>query len=217
MLKKKVFSIGALLLGAMLVSALIGCGSIKSGVSKGVSDGVSGGVSKGIAGLFPGGGSSGSSSGTSSGSSSSRNSSGSSGGTSSAPERNYSGNSQTVPWPMDLEWRRYGLEGLKQPAGTDVISAHMMSAGSSLFGAALSALGSSEQFVVELINGGRPAFQDLVGQVDKIAGSKMTGSSTTPDEQSMTFEVPGGRIMMTVDLLDGDIGIWASVIAPISD
>ncbi|MDR0301408.1 MAG: hypothetical protein LBI04_03740 [Treponema sp.] len=208
MLKRKVFSIGALLLGAMLVFTLASCSSVESGARRGVSDGVSDGVSKGIAGLFGGGGSSG-------GSSSSGNSR-NSGGSSSAPERNFSGQSQTVPWPMDIEWRRYGLEGLKQPAGTDVISANMMSASSSLFGATLQALGSNESFVVELINGGRPALNDLVNQVDKIKGSKLTGSSSDPDSQSMTFEVPGGRIMIACDLLNGDIAIWASSVAPVN-
>jgi hypothetical protein len=31
----------------------------------------------------------------------------------------------------------------------------------------------------------------------------------------MNFDVPGGRVMITVDLLDGDIDIWASIVAPI--
>jgi hypothetical protein len=199
--------LGIVALVAIIGFAVTGCSSVKRGVNDGVSRGISGAISDSIS-----GGSSGRSSGSSSGG---RSSGGSSGGTSSRPERNYSGSSQTVPWPMDIEWRKYGLEGLKQPAGTNVTSAKMMSAGSSLFGATLSALGTREQFVVELINGGMPAFQDLVGQVDKISGSKMTGSSSESDSRSMTFEVPGGRVMVTVDLLNGDIGIWASSVTPI--
>ncbi|MDR0388720.1 MAG: hypothetical protein LBH73_01460, partial [Spirochaetaceae bacterium] len=90
---KKTAGILAILCGVAVI-VVAGCSSVKSGAREGVRDGVSG--------LFRSG--NGASGGSGSG--------GGGGGTSTAPERNYSGSSQTVPWPSATEWGRYGLSGL---------------------------------------------------------------------------------------------------------
>ena len=139
MFKKIVLSI-AFTVVLITVFSIMGCYSITSGVRSGVRDGVSDGVSSGISGMF--------------GSSSAKSSGGSSGGTSTAPERNYQGSSRTVPWPSDREWARYGLSGLKQPPGTDVVSSGMV--GSLVV----------KYFGVTLINGGQRAFDNLLDQIE---------------------------------------------------
>ncbi|MDR1973023.1 MAG: hypothetical protein LBQ46_14010 [Treponema sp.] len=101
---KKATSVVVLLCAATVIFAA-GCSSVRSGAREGARDG----VSDGISGLFRSGGS------------------GGSGGT--APERNYSGSSQTVPWPSDTEWGRYGLSGLRQPPGTDVTAPALVNEG----------------------------------------------------------------------------------------
>jgi len=158
------------------VIVLAGCYSVARGTERGVRDG----VSAGIAGMFPKGGSS-------------SNSGGSSGGSSTAPERNYQGSSQKVPWPSDTNWKRYGLGGLKQPPGTDVTGAAL------LFGS----------YTVSLINGGRPAFDNLIAQIDSIADSELMTDAIDADTQTIGYTVPGGIVHVSVDLVNGDIIIWA--------
>jgi hypothetical protein len=157
---------------------MTGCSSFQSGVN----DGVRKGVGNRIAGIISGGGSSGSSSSVSSG--------GSSGGTSSAPERNYSGRSQTVPWPSDIEWGRYGLSGLKQPAGTDVTAAALYMG----------------YYVVTLINGGRPAFDSLVAQIEKMPETELVSDVNTSDGKLVGYLTASASVHISVDLLNGDIG-----------
>ena len=196
------------LLSVIIIFALVlvfaGCSSIKSGAQKGVHDGVSTGISGIISKSIIGSSSSGSSS-------SGRNS----GGTSTAPERDYQGNSQTVPWPSDFIWSDYGLAGLKQPAGTSVTSASILSSTSyGGLGAAYSILGggtgTGETFFVSLINGGKPAFDNLVNQIIKIPGAKRSEYTVESNNERIGYTVPGGTVRVNVDLLDGDINIWAT-------
>ena len=191
MLKKIIVSIPFVVV-LIAVFSVMGCYSIRSGVRSGVRDGVRDGVS----GMF--GASSSSKSGGSDSSGGSAASSGSAGGTSTAPERNYQGSSRTVPWPSDREWARYGLSGLKQPPGTDVVSSGMV--GSIVV----------KYFGVTLINGGQRAFENLLDQIEAIPNSELTMSSTTSDEQVMGYSLPNGYAQVKVDFLNGDIYVFAS-------
>jgi len=186
-MKKNFFS-AVFALVVIFAFGLSACSSIQSGARQGARDG----VSQGIAGLFRGGNSGGSSSG-SSGGSSGGSTGGSSGGTSSAPQRDYSGNSQTVPWPSDSTWSRYGLAGLQQPPGTDVTGAMMYQG----------------IYIVSLINGGVSAFNNLVAQIER-TGATLTTELNTSDGKMSGYQTSAGYINVTVDLLNGDIAIQMS-------
>ncbi len=168
-----------------LLCIFLSCGSLGGGVSRAVSDG----VSSGIAGLITGGASGGSDSDSSSdeGYSSDRNTGGS------RPERNYSGGTQTVSWPQDSSWARYGLSGLRQPAGTEV-------SGAALY---------MGQYVVSLINGGRPAFDNLAAQIDAIPGSELMTEVMDAGSATVGYSVPGGTVHIMADLENGDVTIHA--------
>jgi hypothetical protein len=166
-MKKTVKPLAMLCVMAVIFAA--GCSSIKSGAREGVRDGVSG--------LFRSGGSS-----------------GGSGGTSTAPERNYSGNSQTVPWPSDTEWGRYGLSGLRQPPGTDVTGAALYQG----------------TYHVGLINGGRPAFENLVAQIERMPGAEITTDVNVSDGRMVGYSLSGGSVQISANFVDGDIAIMAS-------
>ncbi|MDR1932649.1 MAG: hypothetical protein LBQ57_07510 [Spirochaetales bacterium] len=169
-----------LLCAAMMIFAA-GCSSVQSGSRDGISEGISG--------LFRRGGDSGSS-----GSDGSSSGSGGSGGTSTAPERNYSGSSQTVPWPSDTEWGRYGLSGLRQPPGTDVTAAALYQGA----------------YHVGLINGGKPAFENLVAQIENMPGAELTTDVNASDGRMVGYSLSGGNVQITADFVDGDITITAS-------
>ncbi len=166
-----------------LLCIFLSCGSLGGGVSRAVGDG----VSSGIAGLITGG-DSGSSSGSGRGYSSDEPSN------RSGPERNYSGSTQTVPWPQDSSWARYGLSGLRQPAGTDVTGAALYMG----------------QYMVSLINGGRPAFDNLAAQIDAIPGSELMTEIMDSESATVGYSVPGGTVHIMVDLENGDITIHAA-------
>jgi hypothetical protein len=150
-------------------------------LQRGAENGIQSGVSQGISGLFKSGGSS-------------DNSGSSSGGTSSSPERNYAGSSQTVPWPSDTEWNRYGLAGLKQPPNTDVTGAALYQG----------------LYMVSLINGGKPAFDFLIAQIDNMAGAELVTDINTSDGKMTGYTTSAGSVNLTVDLQSGDILIQAS-------
>ncbi|MDR0403938.1 MAG: hypothetical protein LBH35_10165, partial [Treponema sp.] len=161
-MKKTAKTLAILCVVAVIFAA--GCGSVESGARDGVRDGVSG--------LFRSGGGSGN--GASGGS-------GGSGGTSAAPERNYSGNSQTVPWPSDTEWGRYGLSGLRQPPGTDVTAAALYQG----------------SYHVGLINGGRPAFENLVAQIDRMSGAELMTDVNVSDGRMVGYNLSGGSVQIS--------------------
>jgi hypothetical protein len=171
-MKKTAGTLAVLCVLAAVFSA--GCSSIKSGAREGVRDGVSG--------LFrsDGGGSGGGSGGSS--------------GTSTAPERNYSGSSQTVPWPSAGEWGRYGLSGLRQPPGTDVTAAALYQG----------------TYHVGLINGGRPAFEDLVAQIENMSGAELMTDLSTSDGRMVGYSLNGGSVQISANFVDGDIVIMAT-------
>ena len=182
MLRKRILGMIVALVAIMLVLTVSSCGSIERGARQGVRDG----VSQGIAGLFPGGGSSGSNSGG--------NSSGNSSGGSSQQGSNFSGSAQTVPWPSDTTWRRYGLEGLKQPPGTDVTTAALFMV----------------YYTVNLINGGRPALDYLVDQIDKIPGSSLVTEVTESDGMMVGFTLSEGNLVHIIaDFVEGGVSIQA--------
>ena len=183
----KKHSVVFLLAAAVLVLAVfsfMSCYSVESGARAGVRDG----VSQGVAGLFTKGGSSGSS-----------GSSGTSGGTSTKPERTFAGSTQVVPWPSDTTWKKYGLDGLKQPPGTSVNGSTMVMG----------------YYAVGLINGGEPAFNNLVAQVEAIPGVTQMSETTDGDGKVVGYQIPagGGRnagmVHLFVDFLSGDITIHA--------
>ncbi|MDR1175299.1 MAG: hypothetical protein LBK83_07515 [Treponema sp.] len=169
----------AVLLTAVLFT-LGGCGSVQSGARDGVREGISGIFQQG--GGYAGGNSSGGSS------------IGGSGGTSTAPERNYSGSSQTVPWPSDAEWGRYGLSGLRQPPGADVTAAALYQG----------------TYHVGLINGGRPAFENLVAQIERMSGAELVTDVNTSDGRMIGYQINGGSVQIIANFVDGDIAITAS-------
>jgi hypothetical protein len=175
-MKKTAGTLAILYAAAVIFAA--GCGSIKSGAREGTRDG----MRDGISGLFRGGGNGGS------------GGSGGSGGTSTAPERNYSGNSQTAPWPSDAEWGRYGLSGLRQLPGTDVSAAALYQGA----------------YHVGLINGGRPAFENLAAQIERMPGAELMTDVNTSDGRMAGYSLPGGSVQIIADFVDGDIAITAS-------
>jgi len=148
-----------------------------SSLARGARDG----VSQGISGLIIGGGGSGS------------GSSGGSGGASSSPQRDYSDSSQTVPWPADSVWSRYGLAGLQQPPRTDVTAAMLYQG----------------IYMVTLINGGESAFNYLVAQIEK-TGAELTTEVNTADGKVSGYKTSSGYVNIIVDLLDGDLVIQMS-------
>jgi hypothetical protein len=175
-MKKTVKTAAILCITAVFFAA--GCSSVKSGARDGVRDGVSG--------LFRSGGSS--------GSGGSDRDGGGSGGTSTALERNYSGSSQTVPWPSDTEWGRYGLSGLRQPPGADVSTAALYQGA----------------YHVGLINGGRPAFENLVAQIERMSGAELMTDVNTSNGRMVGYSLSGGSVQIIADFVDGDIAIAAS-------
>jgi hypothetical protein len=169
-MKKTAKTLVMLCAAAVIFAA--GCGSMKSGAREGTRDGVSG--------LFRKDGNGGSG--------------GGSGGTSTAPERNYSGSSQTVPWPSDTEWGRYGLSGLRQPPGTDVTGAALYQG----------------SYHVGLINGGRPAFENLIAQIERMSGAELVTDVNVSDGRMVGYNFNGGSVQISADFVDGDIAIVAS-------
>jgi hypothetical protein len=179
------FGIAVLLIYVLAVVFAAGCSSVKSGAREGTRDGISG--------LFRSGGNS-ASGGRGSDGRGGNSAGDSSGGTSTAPERNYSGNSQTVPWPSDTEWGRYGLSGLRQPPGTDVTMAALYQGA----------------YHVGLINGGRPAFESLVTQIERMSGAELVTDVNGSDGRMVGYSLNGGSVQISVNFVDGDIVIIAS-------
>jgi hypothetical protein len=178
MLKKKAVVSTLLAVIVVFTFVLTACSSLERGARQGARDG----VSQGIAGLFNIGGGSSGSSGDSSGE------------TSSSPQRNYSGSTQTVPWPSDTSWKRYGLEGLQQPPETNVTGAALYMG----------------MYIVSLINGGRPAFDNLVAQIEGRPGTRLVTEVMDSDSIMMGFSLQtGNTINLIVNLVDGDIAIQA--------
>jgi hypothetical protein len=165
----------ALVVSTLALFSLTSCGSIERGARQGVADGISG--------LFSSR-SSGSDDVSSSGGSSSND----------GPERNFSGSSQTVSWPQDSTWARYGLSGLRQPMGTSVTSAALYMG----------------QYMVGLINGGRPALDDLMAQIDRIPDSQLITEVMDSDAMMVGYSVPGGTVNIITDLETGDLTIQAA-------
>jgi hypothetical protein len=174
-MKKTTRFLGIVTLAVFTVLIATGCYSIR----RGVNDGVSRGVSNSISGIFGG-------SGSNSGGSSS---SGNSGGRNTSNSRN-SGSSQTVPWPADSVWSRYGLSGLQQPPRTEV-------AGAALY---------MGYYVVALVNGGDSAFDFLVAQIDKMNGAELISEMNTSDGKMVGYSIGNSIVNIIVDL-DGDITI----------
>ena len=168
-----------LLLAAVIVLVtftLASCSSVERGTRRGVESGLSKGISNSISNSISGGG------GGSSGSSSSSNT---------KSQRTTSGTVRAVPWPADRTWSRYGLSGLKQPAGTTVTGASMI----------------ATYYVVALINGGQAAFDNLVGQIEKIPGSEQILESMTEEGFMAGFTVPGGIVNIIHEFDSDDITI----------
>jgi hypothetical protein len=133
------------------------CGSLGRAASYGIRQGVFGGVG----------------------------SSGSAASTGSAPPRAPSGSTQTVPWPSDTSWARYGLEGLQQPPGTSV-------AGAALY---------MGYYYVNLVNGGRPAFDNIVAQIEKKPGARLINEVMDSEGIMMGFSLQTGNIVNVIYIL----------------
>jgi hypothetical protein len=184
-MRKSAGAAAMLLTAAMIFMAA--CSSVQSGLQVGMfrSEGGSGG-----SGAF-GGGSGGSGA---SGGGGSTFGGRDSGGTSTAPERNYEGASQTVPWPSDSDWGRYGLAGLRQPPGVDVTAAALYQGA----------------YHVALINGGRPAFENLRVQIENMPGAELITDVNSSDGRMVGYSLRGGSVQIAANFVDGDIVITAS-------
>ncbi len=158
----------------VLSLSVLGCSIIRGGARDGVRDGV--------AGMFTGGGSGGAAGG---------GDYGGSGDTADRPERNYSGEVQSVPWPSDSTWNRYSLSGLKQPSGTTVTGAALY------YG----------QYIVAMINGGKAACEELVSQIDGRVGAELVTDLTTTEGDMKGYQLSGSTIQISCDYVSGDIAI----------
>jgi phage-related minor tail protein len=121
--------------------------------------------------------------------------SGSSGGSSSGSgaERNYSGESETVPWPSDADWGRYGLAGLQQPAGTSVTVAALYQGA----------------YRVGLINGGKSALEALVRQIEKMPGAELVTDVNSGNGKMVGYSLTSCSIEIVADYENGDTLITA--------
>jgi hypothetical protein len=63
---------------------------------------------------------------------------------------------------------------------------------------------------VGLINGGRPAFEDLTAQIERMEGAEIVTDITTSDGRMTGYSLPGGSVHITANFVDGDITITAS-------
>lgn len=174
---QKIITIISIIVVLSLVLSVSGCGSLASGARDGVASGIAGmliGGSSGSGTRMPSAGGMPSSSGN-------------------EPERNYSGSTEEVPWPLDSSWARYGLSGLKQPEGTTVTFAALYMG----------------YYMVNLINGGRPALEDLTAQIDKISGSQIITEMMDSGSITVGYSLPEGTVHIVADLENGDITIQA--------
>jgi len=64
-------------------------------------------------------------------------------------------------------------------------------------------------YAVGLINGGQPAFDNLVAQIERIPEALQITEAMDSDQMMVGFSVPGGMVHVFVDFLDGDITIHA--------
>ncbi len=189
MFRKKMIIVTLIAAALSMLFILSGCGSLGDSARKGVSDGISNRISGLISGESSNsGGGTPAPGGNAGRSTPERNTSGS------GPERNFSGSSQTVPWPSDSSWARYGLSGLRQPAGTDVTGAALYMG----------------YYLVELINGGRPAFDNLVSQIDRMPDSQLVTEVMDSTSMMVGYSTPQGMVNIVADLETGDITIQAN-------
>jgi hypothetical protein len=187
MFKKRVITIVFIAAALSVMFTLSGCSSLKSGAREGVMDGISGLLNRGSSDSDSG-------SSSSNGGYSTGGSSLSSGSDRNAPERNFSGSSQNVPWPQDSTWARYGLSGLRQPMGTDVTTAALYMG----------------YYMVNLINGGRSAFDSLASQIDRMPNTQLITEVMDSGSMMVGYSTPEGMVNIIADLESGDVAIQAN-------
>jgi hypothetical protein len=63
---------------------------------------------------------------------------------------------------------------------------------------------------VGLINGGRPAFENLIAQIERMSGAELITDVNTSDGRMVGYNLSGGSVQIMADFVDGDIAITAS-------
>jgi hypothetical protein len=63
---------------------------------------------------------------------------------------------------------------------------------------------------VALINGGRPAFENLAAQIERMPGAELMTDVNTSDDRMIGYQLNGGSVQIVADFVDGDIAITAS-------
>jgi hypothetical protein len=63
---------------------------------------------------------------------------------------------------------------------------------------------------VGLINGGRPAFENLTAQIERMPGAELISDLNTSDGRMLGYALNGGSIQISANFIDGDIAIMAS-------
>jgi hypothetical protein len=63
---------------------------------------------------------------------------------------------------------------------------------------------------VGLINGGRPAFENLISQIENMAGAEIMTDMSASDGRMVGYSLSGGAVQISVDFVNGDIAITAS-------
>jgi hypothetical protein len=63
---------------------------------------------------------------------------------------------------------------------------------------------------VGLINGGRPAFENLVAQIERMSGAELVTDVNTSDGRMVGYSLSGGSVQIVANFVDGDIAIIAA-------
>jgi hypothetical protein len=63
---------------------------------------------------------------------------------------------------------------------------------------------------VGLINGGRPAFENLTAQIERMSGAELITDLNTSDGRMTGYALNGGSVQISANFVDGDILITAS-------
>ena len=101
-----------------------------------------------------------------------------------------SGQSVAVDWPDDSDWSNYGLAGLKQPAGSKVVSVALYQG----------------VYYVGMEEAGREAYNDLVAQVKKITGATAPYSQVKAEDSEMSEYQYGNHIVaLAVNFVNKDL------------
>jgi hypothetical protein len=63
---------------------------------------------------------------------------------------------------------------------------------------------------VGLINGGRPAFENLAAQIERMPGAELMTDVNVSDGRMVGYSLSGGSVQISANFVDGDIAIMVS-------